>query len=489
MSDRAADRTHGTVLESTLAGSWYPGEAEPLQAVIKKKLAELPQLKQPLERRNILILPHAGYAYSLGTAVYGIQTIQGQSFKRVLLLAPSHRAWLPNQLAVPEAEAVKTPLGNLPLDKEGIRALARCFPLVLSDSIHQQEHAVQIQYPLLQVTLTDFCLLPVIVGSLKPEALDQAAAALAPLWDTDTLLVISSDFTHYGEDFQFAPFPEDSEQSVRQLDLAAFELLQKQDRQGFLDYLEQSGATICGQYPLALMLSMLEGDAGLTLLHYSNSLEKNRKAGSFVCYLAAAGWDERPAASNSCPLSRQDRTLLLSFARRAIKYVFQHRMPCPPEHFAAEATSAVQQEMACFVTLTTHSTGHLRGCIGEITAFRPLYQAVTARAVDAAFRDYRFNPLTEDEYADLAIEISALTAPKEVASWRDIRIGKHGMTLSLQGSSAVFLPQVAPEQGWDLETTLTELSRKAGLPGNAWQNPKAKFTVFEAIVFNEDSPT
>lgn len=488
MNDKFANLPHRNVLESTLAGSWYPASAAQLRTLIEQRLAELPPIKKLAERRNILILPHAGYAYSLATAVYGIQAIHGQSFKRVLLLAPSHRAWLPDQLAAPEAEAVSTPLGDIPLDIDGIQEVSRNFPVVLSDALHQQEHAAQIQYPLLQFALKGFRLLPVIVGSLKPNALDHAASALAPLWDADTLLVISSDFTHYGEDFQFTPFAEEPEESVRQLDLGAFELLQKQDRAGFLDYLERSGATICGQFPLALMLAMLKGNAGLTLLHYSNSLEQHRKADNFVCYLAAAGCDERAAVkTDSDPLPPLDRSLLLSFARRAIEYVFQQRQPCPTEHFAAEAPPALQQEMACFVTLKTRSTGHLRGCIGEITAFRPLYQAVTARAVDAAFRDYRFSPLTETEYADLVIEISALTPPKEVASWQDICIGKHGMTLSLQGCSAVFLPQVAPEQGWNLETTLTELSRKAGLPGNAWQNPKAKFTVFEAIVFSENA--
>lgn len=481
------DGVSTVVLESTLASSWYPGSKAQLLSMIEDALQAVPEASSAAEKRNLLILPHAGYVYSLATAAHGLKTILGQSFKRVLLLAPSHRAWLPNQLAAPGADAVQTPLGQIPLDRKGIRELADKFSVTLSDAIHQQEHAAQIQYPLLQVALQDFCLLPVIVGNLEPKSLDQAATALAPLWDAETLLLISSDFTHYGESFQFAPFSKDAEASVRQLDLGAFALLQKQDRRGFLKYLQQSGATICGHYPLALMLSMLKGDAGLSLLHYSNSLDGSRQADSFVCYLAAAGYDKRPAAPDSNLLPPQDRRLLLTFARKAIEYVFKHSQPCPPEQFADQATEASKQEMACFVTLTTRSTGRLRGCIGEITAFRPLYQSVTARAVDAAFRDYRFNQLTKKELSDLSIEISALTPAEKVASWRDIQIGKHGMTLSLEGSSAVFLPQVAPEQGWDLQTTLTELARKAGLPGDAWRSPKAKFTVFEAIVFNEDS--
>ena len=89
------------------------------------------------------------------------------------------------------------------------------------------------------------------------------------------------------------------------------------------------------------------------------------------------------------------------------------------------------------------------------------------------------------EFPRIRIEISALTLPVPVASYRDIEIGRHGMVLELRGRSAVFLPQVAPEQGWDLETTLTQLARKAGLPGDAWQDPRARFTVFEAVVFHE----
>ena len=107
-------------------------------------------------------------------------------------------------------------------------------------------------------------------------------------------------------------------------------------------------------------------------------------------------------------------------------------------------------------------------------------------ALDAAFNDPRFPPLTAQELQKVRVEISALTPPVPVASYQDIEIGRHGMVLELDGRSAVFLPQVAPEQGWDLATTLTHLAYKAGLPGNAWQDPRARFTVFEAVVFHEE---
>ena len=139
--------------------------------------------------------------------------------------------------------------------------------------------------------------------------------------------------------------------------------------------------------------------------------------------------------------------------------------------------------MGCFVTLKIGED--LRGCIGEIEPMRPLYQAVTGRAVDSAFRDPRFPQLTPEEFRRVEIEISALTPARPVNSWQEIEIGRHGMTITRNGRSAVFLPQVAPEQGWNLEQTLTYLSRKAGLPADAWRSPDARFTVFEAIVFKE----
>jgi AmmeMemoRadiSam system protein A len=140
--------------------------------------------------------------------------------------------------------------------------------------------------------------------------------------------------------------------------------------------------------------------------------------------------------------------------------------------------------MGAFVTLNDRATGALRGCIGEILPMRPLVDAVVERAVDSALHDPRFMPVTERELGGIRVEVSALTPPKPVASWRDIVLGRDGMTLEKDGAFAVFLPQVAPEQGWDLETTLSYLSRKAGLSADAWRDG-AKFETFQAEVFHE----
>ena len=153
-----------------------------------------------------------------------------------------------------------------------------------------------------------------------------------------------------------------------------------------------------------------------------------------------------------------------------------------PEELDIKITPNMRQQMGVFVTL--HEDGMLRGCVGEITPTRPLYVAVMHQAVNAALRDNRFPQVKMEEIPNLEFEISALTPPKPVSSYKNIVIGRDGMTITKDGRSAVFLPQVAPEQGWDLAQTLTHLSQKAWLPANAWKDG-AKFTIFQAIVFKE----
>lgn len=154
------------------------------------------------------------------------------------------------------------------------------------------------------------------------------------------------------------------------------------------------------------------------------------------------------------------------------------------EDFSGTLTAGMKEVRGAFVTL--HQNGELRGCVGEISPRRPLYQAVREHAVNAGVYDNRFEPVRAEDLASLEFEISALTPPNAVSSYRDIILGRHGIVLRKQGQTAVFLPQVAPEQGWDLETTLKALSRKAGLPEDAWKH-QAGFLVFEAEVFSEAS--
>ncbi len=171
---------------------------------------------------------------------------------------------------------------------------------------------------------------------------------------------------------------------------------------------------------------------------------------------------------------------ILQFVRAVIIAKANHNSP--PEF--EEPPDKLLEQGACFVTLHD-SNNHLRGCIGNIVAIEPLEQNLAHNAANAAFNDPRFPPVEANEIGDLIIEVSILTPIKTIASPEEFVVGKHGIILKCRGRSAVFLPQVAPEQGWNRETTFFHLCLKAGLPSEAWRGADASFSVFEAIVFSE----
>ena len=474
-------------LESTIAGSWYPDTAQEIRKAAEaweRGCAAAGKTAAP----DILILPHAGWTYSGAVAWEAVRRVRGAAFTRVVVLAPSHRAGIENRMIAPESDAVSTPLGTIGIDRDWLDQLALLAPVARNDRIHRGEHAAQIVFPLLQLALGDgFTVVPLVTGSFGADQMAMCARALARLMDDRTLLVVSSDFTHYGDDFSYAPYGTDGGAHVREkvaaVDSEAFGFIAKGDADGFTAVVRRTGATICGQVPIELALRAAPKGTALSRVKYATSGDAARDFTRFVCYLAAAGratWRGETGAV----LDAAARTFLLRLARESItRAVHPSRAPAP-EALRTDPPQAVLSKMGAFVTLNDRTTGALRGCIGEILPCRPLAEAVAARAVDAALHDPRFAPVTARDLDTLRVEVSALTPPRRVASWRDIVLGRDGMTLEKGNAFAVFLPQVAPEQGWDLPTTLSYLAQKAGLPANAWREG-ATFETFQAEVFHE----
>jgi len=183
-------------------------------------------------------------------------------------------------------------------------------------------------------------------------------------------------------------------------------------------------------------------------------------------------------------LTSQEKIVLLTLARRSAESSVrsQGRLVEADLTKGLTITETLKKAMGAFVTLNEH--GRLRGCIGYLQPIAPLYQSVINNARNAALRDRRFRPVQPAELPELEIEVSALSVPVPVSGPQDIKIGCHGIILEKAGSRATYLPQVAPEQGWNLDQTLSHLSRKAGLDGDAWRHG-ATFQVYTAIVFSE----
>ncbi|MFA6571048.1 MAG: AmmeMemoRadiSam system protein A, partial [Bacteroidota bacterium] len=140
----------------------------------------------------------------------------------------------------------------------------------------------------------------------------------------------------------------------------------------------------------------------------------------------------------------------------------------------------LNDEYSAFVTLKKH--GDLRGCVGQIFATNPLWMSIEDAGKNAALHDTRFSPVTVKELGELEFEVTVLSRMKKILSPNEIVIGRDGVYLRIGLSSAIFLPQVAPEQNWNTTQLLQNLCRKAGLPNNAYTSPEAELYIFQALI-------
>jgi AmmeMemoRadiSam system protein B/AmmeMemoRadiSam system protein A len=474
------------VLRSSLAGTWYTADAEALREQIQRLFEKA--AVEPIDNVNALILPHAGYQYSGSIAAKGLKTA-GKKYNRIVVIGPSHRVPMEEVLSVSRATHYETPLGQATLDVEFIDKLLK-YPFFQNvPETDKYEHSVQIEVPLLQYCQAGFKLVPIVAGSCSQQTIDKAGGILRSLIDNETLVIASSDFVHYGTNYGYVPFNRDIPEQIRKLDMGAYEYIAKLDGPGFLDYRQKTGATICGYVPIAILLSMLGKPAEAHLVEYATSGQQAGDYTNSVSYLSVAftgAWWSGPDAEQqkeTPALTEQDKKQLLLLARKTMVYALQNRRVPEPSDLGIAISDAMQPARAAFVTLKKNS--QLRGCIGDIFPQRPLYRSVIINAINSCVNDRRFELVSLDELKDITIEISALTAPTPIASPDEIRIGIDGVVLNKEGHSAVFLPQVAPEQGWNVNQMLTQLSLKARLPADAWKEG-ASFLVFQAEVFGEN---
>jgi AmmeMemoRadiSam system protein A len=188
-------------------------------------------------------------------------------------------------------------------------------------------------------------------------------------------------------------------------------------------------------------------------------------------------------------LDAAERRTLLRLARAAIEERLLPRASLREDLARAELTERLEADGASFVTLetvagTTGGKPKLRGCIGTLHAREPLFRDVIGNAVKSAFSDPRFPELGRDELDGVRVGVSVLGPMTAIERPAEIVIGRDGVQLEGAGHSAVFLPQVAVEQGWDTTALLEELSLKAGLPRGAWH--ESSLSTFRTESFRED---
>ncbi len=494
--EKTAVATPGKVVfHSILAEKgWYPADANALKKQIDGFFQKADA--KPINNVIALILPHAGYAYSGQVAANGLKTID-RKFERIIVIGPSHYIPMEEVLSVPRVTHYETPLGEIPLDVEFINKLLKYSVFQNVPHAHEyrdglqiyQEHSDQIELPLLQYCQKDFKLVPIVAGRCSPETIRKAGTILRSLVDQQTLVIASSDFTHYGANYGYVPFTENVSEQIKKLDMGAYEYISKLDSTGFQEYIQKTGATICGYVPIAILLSVPDKNTKGELVKYTTSGQLTGDFNNSVSYFSivfSGAWTTLPETQpqkNNTELTEEDKKQLLILTRKTITYALQNQRIPQASELGVTISDVMASTRAAFVTLKKNS--QLRGCVGDVFPQRPLYKSVILNAINAGFNDGRFPPLTDTECNDIKIEISVLTVPQPIDTYNKIRLGTDGVVMNKNGHSALFLPQVAPEWGWDLNQMLTQLSLKAGLPPDAWKEG-ASFLVFQADVFGEE---
>ncbi|MDY0113889.1 MAG: AmmeMemoRadiSam system protein B [Corynebacterium sp.] len=394
-----SSRSHGNPSSPSrppaVAGMFYPADPGELRQQVERLLAEA---RPPLDdgpAPRALILPHAGYVYSGGVTATGYALLGGPppdgpassgAFARAVVIGPAHRVPV-RGVADAGVDAFETPLGTVAtpaglLDTLRER-LSGTFPelLVTSPRVHAHEHSVEVHLPFLQVLAPELPVLPLVAGDATVEEMTELVAAV--MADEDTLLIISSDLSHF----------------LTQDEAVAVD-------SGTLDRIVALEAPLpprsaCGAIPINGLLGFARRAGwAATVVDRATSADVPHGDPHRVVGYPAVRFD--PIGSR-----------LPAYARA----VLEHRLaggpdPADPDGGFCDLVGHpwLMDDGASFVTLTVD--GRLRGCIGSLEATRPLGADIAAHAVDAALHDPRFPAVTADELPGIRVEVSVLSAPE-----------------------------------------------------------------------------
>lgn len=277
----------GPVRSPVLAGSWYPGDPGRLAAAVDGYLAGVSERPPPTGPVAVAVAPHAGFTYSGPTAGLAHATLARRPLRRLVILAPNHRAHL-DRIALSGASGFATPLGTVPVDTVAVAALEASAAFVVDDDAHRDEHAVEIQLPLLQRAFGEPpAIVPLLVPRLAPDLRREGARALAGLRDEGTAMLVSSDFTHYGAAYGYVPFRDELADRLERLDGGAILRVLAGDGDGLRAYGRETGITMCGLEATALALDAgLPEDHEAALLGYARSGDRDGDYSLSVSYAA-----------------------------------------------------------------------------------------------------------------------------------------------------------------------------------------------------------
>ncbi len=469
------------------AGSFYESNKGVLLKNIAGHFADCSKTPENWNVRAI-ISPHAGYVFSGTIAASAISaTPKNGDIKNIFLIGSSHVMAFDGASIYNIGDFI-TPLGKAEVNREIANKLKNenkvfDFPV----TAHNQEHSLEVQIPLIQYYYEKTPkIVPIIIGTNNINTIKSIAEALRPYFIPDNLFLISSDFSHYP-----------SYNDAIEVDNRTAEGIVSGDPKAFLTALNENSAenidglatSMCGWASGLMLMYLAEGNSNLEFqrIDYCNSGDtpygdKERVVGYHAIALTENKNNTNTNKESSADLSftKSEKDQLFAIARNSIKTMLDESKRITIDE--KKIPEALKKQLGAFVTLKID--GKLRGCIGRFISSDPLYEVVRASALSSAFEDTRFLPLSKEEYDKIDMEITVLGPMKKINKINEIVLGKHGIYIKKDFRSGTMLPQVATENGWNVEQFLGYTSRdKAGLGWDGWKN--AELYIYEGLVLEE----
>jgi MEMO1 family protein len=467
-----------TVRKPIKADRFYPSAPSELRAILAQLTAKAQNTRLenlPNEKLRAIVLPHAGYIYSGWTAAHASKVLNLNQFSKVILLGPDHHIGFSNG-AICDVAAYETPLGRIKLHENTAELLRQpelfhSLPLSLD-----KEHSLEVVLPFLQIYLGKFQLIPIMVGRADIKGL---SAALDGIIDCDTLMVISSDLSHFLSYNEAVKRDRDTINQI--MNLNPIKLIETDNR-------------ACGVAPILIVMEMAHRHHWQPkLLHYSNSGDTAGSRSRVVGYTAIAFFGDFPMEKkdSNARFTEKQGQLLVELARKTIVEKLTGKLTDTESDMLTESLKDKNFQAHCGTFVTLKIQGKLRGCIGNLTSTEAVLEGIKRNAVNAAFHDPRFASLSASELDRTDIEVSILTEPLPM-NYRNaqdliqkLRINVDGVIIRKNHASATFLPQVW-EQLSRPEDFLTHLCLKAGLPSDAWKSSGLEVLTYQVQYFEEE---
>ncbi len=430
-----------SVHPAQVAGHFYPSDPGALAGA----LAIAPPSSY---RAKMVVVPHAGVAYSGAVAAQAVRALdRSGGLRRAVILGPNHRMPL-RGVALHPASAWASPLGVAPVAAEALRAVAPLEGVSVDPQPFEGEHSLEMVLIFLQRLAPGLEIVPALVGDAPAELVEEL---LARLWGgAETAICISSDLSHFHP--RHVARTRDAE-TRRLVETGRWREIGPDNACGY--------ASLRGAIRRAEALQMRA-----TGLAFATSDDAGGPRDRVVGYGAFAF--EYPDIAR---LTEAERVRLLAVASASLDFAAEYGGAGPNVVADARLPAALTACRAAFVTL--ERGGDLRGCVGSVRPHRPLIHDVAINAASAGFDDPRFPPLARGELPELTISLSVLSpsVPMRVASERDLveqlRPGEDGLSLRDRQSTGLYLPQV-----WrDIPSPadfVRSLKRKMGLAADYW---------------------